>query len=78
MVWGRHTTAVVECDISRKVDWMSRADCWPPQAPDLTLMDFFLWGHLKEQLHVPSQGYLRSPQKTSGDCDDGQYQHDKV
>jgi hypothetical protein len=20
---------------------------WPPRSPDLTLLDFFLWGHLK-------------------------------
>jgi hypothetical protein len=23
---------------------------WPPRSPDLTRMDFFLWGHLKEQV----------------------------
>jgi hypothetical protein len=39
-------------DISRKVDWASRAYEWPPLSPDLILMEFFLWGHVKE--HVSS------------------------
>jgi hypothetical protein len=25
---------------------------WPPQSPDLTPMDFFLWGHLMEQVYA--------------------------
>ncbi|EZA47816.1 hypothetical protein X777_15340 [Ooceraea biroi] len=25
---------------------------WPPRSPDLTPLDFFLWGHLKQQLYA--------------------------
>jgi hypothetical protein len=25
---------------------------WPPRSPDLTLMDYFLWEHLKEQVYT--------------------------
>jgi hypothetical protein len=48
MVRGRLTTAVVECDISEKVDWMSRADCMASSVTR-SVMDFLLWGHLKDQ-----------------------------
>ncbi|GBM69245.1 hypothetical protein AVEN_134692-1 [Araneus ventricosus] len=24
---------------------------WPPRSPDLTPMDFFLWGYLKQQVY---------------------------
>ncbi|CAK1553272.1 unnamed protein product [Leptosia nina] len=26
---------------------------WPPRSPDLTPMDFFLWGYLKEREFTP-------------------------
>ena len=25
---------------------------WPPRSPDLTPLDFFLWGYLKEKVYV--------------------------
>ncbi|KYN06546.1 hypothetical protein ALC62_02625, partial [Cyphomyrmex costatus] len=25
---------------------------WPPRSPDLTLLDFFLWGHRKEKVYA--------------------------
>jgi len=25
---------------------------WPPRSPDLTWMDFFLWGYLKQRLYT--------------------------
>ncbi|GBM38431.1 hypothetical protein AVEN_33718-1 [Araneus ventricosus] len=28
---------------------------WPPRSPDLTPMDFFLWGYLKQQVYATSQ-----------------------
>ena len=24
---------------------------WPPRSPDMTPLDFFLWGHVKDQIH---------------------------
>jgi len=26
---------------------------WPPQSPDLTPCDFFLWGYIKDRVYVP-------------------------
>lgn len=26
---------------------------WPPRSPDLTVCDFFLWGHVKDKVYVP-------------------------
>lgn len=41
--------------------WIGRSSpfiVWPPRSPDLTPLDFFIWGYLKERLyrgqHVPS------------------------
>ena len=32
---------------------------WPPRPPDLTVIDFFLWGYLKHQIwNVPTQQQL--------------------
>lgn len=25
---------------------------WPPRSPDLTVVDFFVWGHLKDRLYL--------------------------
>jgi hypothetical protein len=41
---------------------------WPPPSPDLTPMDCFLRGHLKEQ-------YLRSRGKISSSCNNGRCQN---
>uniref|UniRef100_A0A914C496 Uncharacterized protein n=1 Tax=Acrobeloides nanus TaxID=290746 RepID=A0A914C496_9BILA len=37
--------------------WMGRGSvrhpapvAWPPRSPDLTLLDFWVWGHLKQQI----------------------------
>jgi hypothetical protein len=48
-LWGR-CLAVVECDILRKVDW-TLGLIWHP-LPDVTPMDFFLWGCLKEHIYA--------------------------
>ena len=35
--------------------WIGRAApiAWPPRSPDLTPLDFFLWGFVKDRLFVP-------------------------
>ena len=35
--------------------WIGRAApiAWPPRSPDLTPMDFFLWGFVKDRVFVP-------------------------
>ena len=35
--------------------WTGRAApiAWPPRSPDLTPMDFFLWGFVKDRVFVP-------------------------
>lgn len=47
--------------------WIGRDSpfiCWPPRSPDLTPMDFFVWGHLKGRLYrghpFPSLQVLRA------------------
>jgi hypothetical protein len=34
--------------------WIGRGGliAWPPRSPDLTPIDIFLWGHLKEQVYA--------------------------
>lgn len=34
--------------------WIGRGSpvTWPPRSPDLTPLDFFLWGHIKEQVYT--------------------------
>jgi hypothetical protein len=36
--------------------WIGRVAqiAWPPRSPDLSPLDFFLWGFLKDRLFVPS------------------------
>jgi hypothetical protein len=43
---------MVECNISRKMEWTLRADCVASWSLDLTLMDFFQWRHLKEHVYA--------------------------
>ena len=35
--------------------WIGRAApiAWPPRSPDLTRLDFFLWGFVKDRMFVP-------------------------
>ena len=35
--------------------WIGRAApiAWPPRSPDLTPLDFFLWGFVKDRVFVP-------------------------
>jgi hypothetical protein len=32
--------------------WCGGPISWPPWSPDLTLLDFFLWGQLKEHVYA--------------------------
>jgi len=34
--------------------WISLRDSheWPPRSPDFTPLDFFLWGHFKQQVYA--------------------------
>jgi hypothetical protein len=54
--------------------WIRRRGptAWPPRSPDLTPVDFFLWGRLEDH------GYIRSRGKTSSSCDNGRCQHVKA
>ena len=35
------------------VHWIERggAIAWPPRSPDITPLDFFLWGYIKDAVH---------------------------
>ena len=40
------------------------AIAWPPQSPDLTPPDVFLWGYIKDVLFKDSTGNLRELKET--------------
>ncbi|CAG4958767.1 unnamed protein product [Colias eurytheme] len=39
--------------LERHPRWVGRGGpvTWPPRSPDLTPLDFFLWGHMKQQVY---------------------------
>ena len=45
--------------ISKKNDYH-----WPPRSPDLTPLDFYLWGYLKSKLHI-DKPRIRAQLKTN-------------
>jgi hypothetical protein len=77
-LWGRWP-AVVECNISRKVEWMSRANCMASLVTRSNSDGFFPMGTPGGAcLCSPSQGYRRSQGKTSSSCDISQCHHVKA
>ncbi|CAK9805022.1 hypothetical protein ANTQUA_LOCUS4336 [Anthophora quadrimaculata] len=50
-----HSTRLVRQILDKKFpnSWIGRTGrvAWPPRSPDLTPMDYFLWGHLKEVVY---------------------------
>jgi hypothetical protein len=51
-----HNTIVLREYLQNKLGnrWICtyEAVAWPPRSPDLTLLDFFLWGHLKNVVYT--------------------------
>lgn len=51
-----HCTAEVSAELYRLFDdrWLRRLGPWnwPPRSPDLTPLDFYLWGKIKEKVYV--------------------------
>jgi hypothetical protein len=43
---------VIECDISKKVDWMWSTDCVASTVTRSNSDGFFLWEHLKVQVYA--------------------------
>ncbi|GBO34265.1 hypothetical protein AVEN_114884-1 [Araneus ventricosus] len=41
---------------------------WPPRSPDLTPMDFFLWGYLKQQMYATPPPTLQDLQRRITDA----------
>jgi hypothetical protein len=88
MLWFQHdrapahygkSPAVVERDISSKVDWTWRADCMASSVAGSNSDDFFPVGTPEgASLRSPSQDYRRSRGKTSSSCDNGRCQHIKA
>jgi len=37
------------------MDWQKRKVEWPPRSPDLSPLDYFLWGHLKRVYKTKSR-----------------------
>ena len=50
-----HPLITLEKCASISGQWIGRAApiAWPPRSPDLTPMDFFLWGFGKDQVFIP-------------------------
>ena len=50
-----HYATQVRSYLDRKFGdrWIGRGGpvAWPPRSPDLTPLDFFLWGHVKDQVY---------------------------
>jgi hypothetical protein len=74
-LWGR-CPAVIERDITRKVDLTWRVDCMASSVAGSNSDGFFPVGTPKgASLRSPSQDYRRSRGKNSSSCDNGQSQH---
>jgi hypothetical protein len=46
----------VTLNLNRTVDawiWCGRTITWPPRSPDLTSLDFSVWGYVKDKVFVP-------------------------
>ena len=39
---------------------------WPPHSPDLNLLDFFLWGYLKDKVYTPKPATLQDLKNAIG------------
>ena len=41
--------------------WISRGSTinWPPRSPDITQLDFCLWGWMKSEVYSKKSGYTR-------------------
>lgn len=52
---AHRTAAVTRCLTSmfddRLIGYRTLPAAWPPRSPDLTPMDFFLWGYLKNEVY---------------------------
>jgi hypothetical protein len=35
------------------MDQLRGVHLWPPQSPDLTPLDFFAWGFVKDEVYIP-------------------------
>ena len=33
------------------MDWKKWPNTWPPRSPDITPLDFFLWGYVKDRVY---------------------------
>ena len=49
--WGLRVRASLEEDFPNR--WISREGpiSWPPRSPDVTPLDFFLWGYVKSRVY---------------------------
>ena len=48
--WGSHVRRFLDATFPNR--WTGR-DCqtpWPPRSPDITALDFFLWGYVKDKV----------------------------
>jgi len=48
--WGSHVRRFLDATFPNR--WIGRdgPTTWPPRSPDITLLDFFLWGYVKDKV----------------------------
>ncbi|XP_070526515.1 uncharacterized protein [Cardiocondyla obscurior] len=55
-----HSSAIVREELNERFPdkWIGRGGpiAWPPRSPDLTVLDFFLWGHVKNLVEPRRNG----------------------
>ncbi|GBM80433.1 hypothetical protein AVEN_145767-1 [Araneus ventricosus] len=47
---GKNCTQLPRYTIPSAMDWTDGPLAWPPRSPDLTPLDFFLWGYVKDKV----------------------------
>ena len=57
---ARAVLALLQQDFTGKVISKNGSVPWPPRSPDLSLCDFFLWGHLKNPVYARPERSLRT------------------
>lgn len=45
-------SAIFPSDISKSMSWWKKGHWMAPRSSDLSLLDFFLWGHLKSKFYA--------------------------
>jgi len=50
--WGSHVRRVLDAKFPNRWTGRDGPTPWPPRSPDITPLDFFLWGYVKDKLFL--------------------------